>query len=405
MDGILIVPNTVADVYFDPNEEPEGFTTLLQAFQFCDPKGTGKISRDPRFEKTLRQLASSEGLKDHEFSDFVKGTGEHMKFPEFVDWARRNSIKLPMGLPETLQRSDSTTSSFFPLPPTWTGPKKDAAWNLRTPIDDDLLLAELQDLINVSYRKIWTRDRKATGINKVPSEYRLERALRSENYKDWCDYYMKRHRVQSVSTQEGFVQFEVKTSEAKRVCARHQLEDQNHYGCNEWLLFHGTSRDAAEAICSAGFTMARAGSNTGSLYGKGTYFAESITKADEYARENADGVCCALVCRVVGGRVLYNNEATPDASKLQEVVMSRAYDTLLGDRETTRNTFREFVVFDVDQVYVEYVLFYRRIFDEGLEPKRIDSRADSLAGAADSAVTPHISDVAPKIDPAAGKTS
>jgi len=105
-----------------------------------------------------------------------------------------------------------------------------------------------------------------------------------------------------------------------------------------------------------------AGSATGTLYGKGTYFAESITKADEYAKEDEDGLCCVLVCRVACGRVLLNTEDAPDAAMLQQSVLWGAADSVLGSRDVAKNTFREFVTFDVDQVYVEYVLFYRRIF-------------------------------------------
>merc|ERR1712094_5690 len=61
-------------------------------------------------------------------------------------------------------------------------------------------------------------------------------------------------------------------------------------GVNEWYLFHGTSQEAAAVICSKDFKINLAGDNTGTLYGRGSYFAESITKADEYARNDGSGV-------------------------------------------------------------------------------------------------------------------
>ena len=39
---------------------------------------------------------------------------------------------------------------------------------------------------------------------------------------------------------------------------------------NEWVLLHGTSAEAADAIASTDFTMRLAGSATGTLYGRGT---------------------------------------------------------------------------------------------------------------------------------------
>eukprot|EP00427_Karlodinium_veneficum_P017479 CAMPEP_0169148164 /NCGR_PEP_ID=MMETSP1015-20121227/48688_1 /TAXON_ID=342587 /ORGANISM="Karlodinium micrum, Strain CCMP2283" /LENGTH=75 /DNA_ID=CAMNT_0009216581 /DNA_START=1 /DNA_END=225 /DNA_ORIENTATION=- len=61
-------------------------------------------------------------------------------------------------------------------------------------------------------------------------------------------------------------------------------DDNLDPGCNEWFLWHGTSADGARNICETDFKQSKAGSATGTLYGPGTYFAESCTKADEYAK-------------------------------------------------------------------------------------------------------------------------
>jgi len=39
------------------------------------------------------------------------------------------------------------------------------------------------------------------------------------------------------------------------------------------------------------------------------------------------------------------------------------YDSVLADRRKATGTFREFCVFDRDQIYTEYVIFYERIYD------------------------------------------
>ena len=44
---------------------------------------------------------------------------------------------------------------------------------------------------------------------------------------------------------------------------------------NEWVLLHGTSAAAAEAISRSDFTMRLAGSATGTLYGRGVSRAAS----------------------------------------------------------------------------------------------------------------------------------
>ncbi|CAK0819929.1 unnamed protein product [Prorocentrum cordatum] len=44
-------------------------------------------------------------------------------------------------------------------------------------------------------------------------------------------------------------------------------------------------------------------------------------------------------------------------------------DCVLGDRETVVNTYREYVFFDETQVYPEYVIIYKRQYDESRVPR------------------------------------
>ena len=142
--------------------------------------------------------------------------------------------------------------------------------------------------------------------------------------------------------------------------ARYKLESR----FNEWMLFHGTDQVAAKAVCGTGFATFFAGVNTGTLYGDGTYFAASSTMVDEYAKVDREGLFYTLLCRVAGGHVMYNDRTTPDAEKLFKAVVSGENDSVLGDREKGRNMFREFVIYDTDQCYAEYILWYRRMHGE-----------------------------------------
>jgi len=333
------------------------FETLLEAFEFCDPLKTGYIKDHGRFAEVARALTFEKKANvDTLWRRLDQDGNGAVSFPEFVEWAELFQVNLPVGL----RGDDEVGPGGISFPHTWKGPKNIPTWNRREMVTDGQLFAELQHLMDVSYKKVWTRDRKATGINQVPSQYQLTRAMHSENYADWRRYYLKRHHVvHDCSTAGYFQRHTALTAQATRLCERHRVRSDS---CNEWLLFHGTNSESAEAICYGDFTMHLAGSATGTLYGRGTYFAESITKADEYSKPDKDGNCCVLVCRVVGGRVLYNDEVTPDAQHLQDAVLSGTHHCILGDREKCRGTFKEYVVFDADQVYVEYALFYKRIF-------------------------------------------
>lgn len=332
--------------------EKTDWTSLLEAFEYCDPEKTGFAVDKTRFAEVAAKLANDRGNVDEVWKHLDMDGNGAVNFPEFVEWAERAKVTLEVGLPG----DDQGGISF---PSEWTGPKDEPTWNKRIDITDKGELQELQEMMNAAYKKVWTRDRKATGVNKVPDSYILVKAQRSENYGDWKRYYLKRHMLaHKCSESPNFQKRKALTSGGKKLMDRMRLRDY----CNEWALFHGTKSEAAEAICRGDFTMKLAGSATGTLYGKGTYFAESITKADEYAKLGSDGLCCMLVCRVVGGRANYTDEKEPNADALQSSIIKGEYDCVIGDREKCSGTFKEYVMFDADQVYVEYVLFYKRIY-------------------------------------------
>jgi hypothetical protein len=325
----------------------------LEAFNHCDKKGSGVVTDHQLFAQVAKMLTSANGDVEMVWQELDQDGNGAVNFPEFVEWAENHGVDLPIGL----EGGDAGVS----LPHGWRGGKDDTSWNKRIPVTDKTLVQELAKLFEVTYKKAWTRDRKSTGINKVPAGYEFVKAEKNENYADWKGYYLKRHMIAHSCSKKPFVEMRPLTSLAKELVDRHKLR---HY-CNEWFLLHGTNPDAAEKIASGEFGLNLAGTTTGTLYGKGTYFAESVTKADEYANSKdggPDSLCCVLLCRVVGGYVLYNDEVNPDAADLQGKVLSGEYHSILGDREKCRNTYKEYVIFDGDQIYVDYILYYKRVF-------------------------------------------
>mmetsp|Transcript_49931 Transcript_49931/g.116580 ORF Transcript_49931/g.116580 Transcript_49931/m.116580 type:complete len:411 (-) Transcript_49931:271-1503(-) len=328
------------------------FGTLLQAFQYMDPKNTGYITDHHLFAEVAEDIADLKGTADEVWQSLDQDGNGQVNWPEFVEWAEAKNVQMELGMGD-----DSKGGIAFPA--LWKGPRDDPNWVQQYDVTDNDHFLALDELVHKTYKKVWTRDRKKTGSDKVPSSFELVKAKRCENLKDWKRYYYRRHQIaHACSNKETFLKRPVLTSQARELV---KLQKVRGY-CNEWLLFHGTSPEAAKSILSGSgdFTISLAGSATGTLYGRGTYFAESITKADEYAKADEDGLCCVLVCKIAAGCVLYNDEVEPDADKLQSQCISGEYHSILGDREKCRKTFKEFVIFDADQVYVEYALFYRR---------------------------------------------
>ena len=75
-----------------------------------------------------------------------------------------------------------------------------------------------------------------------------------------------------------------------------------------------------------------------------------------------------LVCRATLGRVLYTDERGPNVNDLEQRCGYKQapgkgqYDSVLGDREKCSGTYREFIVYDDDFVYPEFIVKYRRSY-------------------------------------------
>jgi len=224
-----------------------------------------------------------------------------------------------------------------------------------------------QRLFDQTYRNIWTRDRKKhnTGNPNVPKGFQVVRAARCENSKIWREYAVRRAELMQdcAESKDGHIpEFRDVKSTMAWISGGGKYADRLAPECNEWYIFHGTQEASAMAICRNDFKMSMAGGNTGTLYGRGTYFAESITKADEYAKPNAQGEYAVLLCRALGGRVRYTDQLEPDREDLVRSCIEGPFDSVLGDREKCRNTYREFVFFDSENLYAEFLVLYRRIY-------------------------------------------
>lgn len=228
-------------------------------------------------------------------------------------------------------------------------------------------LTIFQALLSETYRKTWTRDRRKHNKNQpnVPESYEVVQAWRCENSKIWREYCTHRalliqDRDEAPSGDNFFEYTDVKSTLAWFKHAGSSA-DRLFPECNEWYLFHGTNPMAARSIAENDFKINMAGGNTGTLYGRGAYLAESITKADEYAKPNENGEYAVLLCRALGGRVKYTEEVNPNQEELVRCCIEGPYDCILGDREKCRGTYREFVFYDTENLYAEYIIHYKRI--------------------------------------------
>jgi len=378
--------------------------SLKTVFDWTDADGSGKLSRE-ELESALVLIKQTCGflppITDEAWHHLDEDGNGVVNFGEFASWAGPR-LGLPLGVAKMLGKTKSMMMKVspcsvigcpcecydgkeddksdkkckfckhkkglhvvasasdaveIPYPPYWD--HNDTKFNEMVEMPSGAC-DEFQKLVDQTYRSAFTKDRqKHNPTNpKVPKGYTVKKVFRNENSHAWQEYACRLADVQHRDSPIEQIA-DVKTTVAWANIGGAKADRLVHE-CNEWYLFHGTNPDAAASICKNDFKVSRAGSSTGTLYGKGLYFAESITKADEYAKPNSGGNYAVLLCRVMGGNVRYTAEVTPDPEDLVYSCIEGPYDSVCGDREKTRGTYREFVLFDSEDVYVEYVIEYQR---------------------------------------------
>ena len=275
------------------------------------------------------------------------------------------------------------------LPKYWTGCRESG--NDDVNVKDDLGFDELiyvkhehmeffQDLINQTYRKITTQDRlcptgkhdktkggcpcvQPGGDPGLPTGYQIKRVIRVEDSAMFSRYIDRRDQIKRSRSSCEAPDPEIFTRAAMEASngLTEVLCDVDD-GINEVYLWHGTQVRTGLAIAQDDFSLNFAGSGAGTMYGKGLYFSESCTKADEYAMDEPgghyDGVRGLLLCRVCLGNFHYTLDREPSAI---DKYTNGECDSTIGDRAKAVNTYREMVVYDRDQVYPECLVLYERL--------------------------------------------
>jgi len=241
-------------------------------------------------------------------------------------------------------------------------------------VNEASVKAKFQRLLDLTHRKVYTRDRLG---QPVPERLELVSVSTVTNDDMWADYMARRETVRQELAEDpkGFEPYEVDTvakavpefaaaGEAADTIAEALASDFAEpllREANEVFLFHGTSAEAADKITTGYFNINLAGSSAGTLYGRGVYLADNATKSDEYSRPTASGYRHLLLCRATLGKVFYTDAKDADPRACEAACLKGNFHSVLGDRRKCRGTFREFILFDEEQVYPNYILRYRRI--------------------------------------------
>eukprot|EP00928_Gymnodinium_smaydae_P072711 TRINITY_DN56013_c0_g1_i1.p1 TRINITY_DN56013_c0_g1~~TRINITY_DN56013_c0_g1_i1.p1 ORF type:complete len:891 (+),score=144.39 TRINITY_DN56013_c0_g1_i1:82-2754(+) len=280
------------------------------------------------------------------------------------------------------------------VPPYWTHARKHVSKNFDQMVYLDRRKHEMfDDMLRSTYREKCTRDRpcpKGTcakraggcacnqpGANPgLPTSFRVRRVIRVEDSFMWAKYVQKREEIREKRAEEALEPFDPPMQSDEVADMHPELFGDLDNSVNEVYLWHGTNVRAALSIAQDDFRIDLAGDNTGTMYGRGAYCAESSTKADEYATDEPggyyEGVYAMLLCRATMGKYYYTEEREESAG---DKVLAGDYDSTLGDRLKSVGTFRELVIYDSDQIYPEYIVVYTRVFHQD-DPEEVEKKME-----------------------------
>lgn len=165
---------------------------------------------------------------------------------------------------------------------------------------------------------------------------------------------------------------------------------------NETFLLHGTNPGVLLSILSTGPNERFSGSNAGTAFGDGTYFAEDVGKTDQYVTVDAHHnskdelhkrlykhahhpgkVYYTLACRVSLGHIVRTQDMGRHSKSMDGVgtvfpVSFRElaavpgvsppvhHHALVAELGHHIDRFREFIVFHSEYIYPEYLMAYQR---------------------------------------------
>eukprot|EP00434_Breviolum_minutum_P002831 symbB.v1.2.002488.t1/scaffold131.1/size310497/8 len=229
-------------------------------------------------------------------------------------------------------------------------------------LEDPNVRARFQRLLDLTHRKVYTRDRNG---DTVPDRLQLLTVSAVTNDESWAHYVARREAVRREIDSDitDYQRYDVDT--LAKSSGDPELDSQGRFR----ITFDGGGQRSLSVswnqckIKTHDFRINLAGCNAGTLYGRGIYFAENGTKSDEYTTPDSSGIRHLLICRVTLGRIFYTDLKDTDPRACEDACLKGKFHSILGDRKKCRGTFREFVVFDEEQVYTNYMLTYRRVIN------------------------------------------
>jgi len=254
-------------------------------------------------------------LSEAEFSQHLEQKMERLPndrqlelFAEVPAYCKKRCRIIPTWMLDKLRET-------YRLPANWdvASMVQDAENNkllAKTSVMDPKLLALFDTLLKgTAQPTVRTRDRHGA----APSSYSVVKAVEVMNARNWQGYLERRDQVaQECKARwaphgddywEDHLNGTIMSMFISEVLQTY-ISEPLLPNANEMWLMHGTSHLAAEGITTNDFDLTKA--NPMGMFGAGIYFAESVSKADEYVKPQPGAVAgeelyAMLLCRVTLG--------------------------------------------------------------------------------------------------------
>ena len=246
-------------------------------------------------------------------------------------------------------------------PAYWKYQEHAGSWQVRESEDVRAAVEQLMNATAVPDTHGQGRDSHAVAFQR----FRVVAVHRIENPSAWLAFASQRRALAQGLAAEGYALPRAAQALATAGFVYPLAGGSFDGAAGEVALFHGTA--AANSIASAGFDVryAFARRGAGAAFGRGVYFAESSSKADQYVQAGSDGRLCMFLSRVCLGRCALVSRLRGAAPFLPEVKGASTpevpvyYDSILADVEGMR--FREIVVGRDASAYPELMVEYERV--------------------------------------------
>lgn len=231
----------------------------------------------------------------------------------------------------------------------------------------------LQTMLDATFLRILTRDRtpdkNALADEEMPYRVELVEAFRSEHL--WLNARLQKARLEADFDGDTF---SIKTSDPETMITT-RLE------AGEAYLYHGTNPSSAMSILKTGFLLDHSGVNRGAMFGDGVYLAECSSKSDEYGKDDGGNTFPCLNALLLARCFIGKPYIVDAAGDHVRSAKRTGCHSIVGDRESKVGTYREFIVFNEDQVYPEFTIIYRRVYDKTkIPPSLIDALVKETKG-------------------------